>query len=76
MPKLNIDDFSETPKIGDTVNVTGKVKSIDENSGEVEVSYDEITLSNKTKTSETENTSNDESQSLDNALSQAFPQNQ
>jgi len=44
MPKINIDEFDEAPKIGDKVRVTGKVKEIDEDSGEVEISYDEVKI--------------------------------
>ena len=76
MPKLNIDDFNETPKIGDVVKVTGKVQSINEDTGEVEVSYDEVTVSDKSKEPKGDDSMNEESQDLDNALAQAFPQNQ
>jgi hypothetical protein len=88
MPKLNIDEFDETPHIGDKVKVVGKIKSIDEDSGEVEVSYDSVTIVNKNKKDKSDNNDESdysdnldneempESQSLDAALSRAFPNTQ
>lgn len=49
MPKIDIDDFDEAPRIGDKVKVTGKVKSIDEDSGMVDVSYDEVKIVDEKK---------------------------
>lgn len=94
MPKLDIDMFEDEPKVGDRVKVMGKVKSIDDDSGMVEVSYDDVSIVRKKRkdrrnrdddddddddvlvveTMEDSNMSN--SQSLDQALSQAFPQTQ
>lgn len=36
--------FDEDPKVGDKVKVTGKVESINEDSGTVEVSYDDVKI--------------------------------
>lgn len=79
MPKLNIDQFENEPKVGDKVRVEGKVESIDTDSGEVEVSYDDVKIVGKKSSSDNEKSDedmseNDNSQSLDKALSQAFPQ--
>lgn len=93
MPNLDIDMFDEAPKIGDKVQVTGKIKSIDESSGQVEVSYDNVSiLTNRKKTKNTHNDHYVEtnppdetmqnsqmmpnSQTLDQALSQSFPNTQ
>lgn len=84
MPKLNIDQFDESPNVGDKVRVMGKVESIDEDSGEVEVSYDDVKIVKEKRkkrddeeevvVEESEEASN--SDSLDNALAQAFPNTQ
>lgn len=88
MPKLNIDMFPKPPKVGDKVKVLGKVENIDEGSGEVEVSYDDVSFVNKKSSdnnsqdegSSDNNTMDDqtnpESQSLDDALGQAFNKTQ
>lgn len=93
MPSINIDRFDEAPKVGDKIKVTGKVKNIDEDSGIVEVSYDEVSIVEKRKKrSDRNDDDNDddiseetmtvdtqvypESQSLDAALGQAFPNTQ
>lgn len=49
MPKLDIDMFETEPKVGNKVKVLGKVKSIDEDTGEVEVSYDKVTIVKRSK---------------------------
>lgn len=92
MPRLDIDMFDESPKVGDKVKVMGKVKSIDEDSGEVEVTYDDVSIVKKKRKRNRDNDSDDmddddteiivenqtypESQSLDSALSRAFPNTQ
>lgn len=93
MPKLDIDMFDQDPKVGDEVRVKGKVESIDEDTGEVEVSYDDVDVVGKDKKSKKRKSRRDdddddvevvytadgmppESQTLDQALSQAFPQTQ
>lgn len=88
MPKLDIDMFDDAPKIGDKIKVMGKVESIDEDSGEVEVSYDDVNIVKKSKKRKKDRDDDDdddvemvvfeeevvpESQSLDSALAQAFP---
>lgn len=93
MPKIDIDEFDETPKVGDKVKVMGKVDSIDEDTGEVEVTYDDVKIVDKKKRKKRRSDNDDdddddvvyvqdetmmapESQSLDNALAQAFPRTQ
>lgn len=49
MPILNIDDFETEPRVGNKVKVIGRVKSIDEDSGEVDVTYDKVTIVKKSK---------------------------
>lgn len=49
MPTLDIDMFETEPKVGNKVRVLGKVKSIDEDSGEVEVTYDKVTIVKRRK---------------------------
>lgn len=93
MPRLDIDMFDEEPKVGDKVKVLGKVKSINEDSGEVEVSYDDVKIIDEKKRkkrrdydSEDEviddetvivrNEMQPNTQSLDEALVQSFPNTQ
>lgn len=91
MPKLDIDMFDDEPKVGDKVRVKGKVESIDEDTGEVEVSYDDVDIVGKEKKRK-KNRDNDNdddvdivytqdqmspnTQTLDQALGQAFPNTQ
>lgn len=49
MPILDIDMFDEDPKVGDKVRVTGKVNSIDEETGEVDISYDDVKIVDEKK---------------------------
>lgn len=88
MPRLDLDMFDDAPKVGDKVKVMGKVESIDEDTGEVEVSYDDVDIVGKEKKRkkrrsygtedeivvETEMMPN--TQTLDQALSQSFPNTQ
>ena len=60
MPKLDIDMFDDTPKVGDKVKVLGKVLSIDEDTGDVEVSYDEAKIIKKRKKSRRDNDNDDD----------------
>lgn len=90
MPRIDIDMFDESPKVGDKVKVMGKVKSINEDTGEVEVSYDDVSIVKKHKKRDRDdNNDNDddveitmdeqvypESQTLDSALGRAFPNTQ
>jgi len=90
MPKLDIDMFDESPKVGDKVKVLGKVTHIDEESGEVDVSYDKVTIVNKRKKKDRSDDSDDSDdvemvmdeevtpndQSFDVALNRAFPNTQ
>lgn len=86
--------FDESPKVGDKIKVIGKIKSIDDQSGQVEASYDSVTIITKRhmsknskndhyveanppdQTGQDQGGMNPNSQSLDQALSQAFPQTQ
>lgn len=89
MPTLDIDQFDDAPRVGDKVEVTGKVKSINEDDGKVEISYDDVKIvkeHKKRKKRSDNNPYDDEvvlepemmpqSQSLDEALGQAFPNTQ
>lgn len=93
MPKLDIDMFDSEPKVGDKVRVKGKVESIDEDTGEVEVSYDDVDIVGKEKKRKkrrdndndfdddvdivyTQDQMNPNTQTLDQALGQAFPNTQ
>lgn len=92
MPTIDIDQFDEAPHVGDKVKVLGKVKSIDEDTGEVEISYDTVKILDDKKRKKKRNRDDDddddfeevvvetgmppESQSLDMALAQAFPNTQ
>lgn len=92
MPTLDIDMFDENPKVGDKIKVLGKVKSIDEESGEVTVTYDDASIVDKKKRKKRRDNDDDDdfddetivvetqmepqSQNLDQALSQSFPQYQ
>lgn len=95
MPTLEIDMFDNEPKVGDKIKVMGKVRSIDEDNGEVEVSYDDVIIVKKNRKKRRDNDNDDDdddddvvfvesteepgmsnSQSLDAALAQAFPQTQ
>lgn len=87
MPTLDIDDFDETPKVGDKIRVKGTVKSIDEDNGEVEVTYGDVSIVDKKKRKKRRDNDDDDdfeetviveeqmtpnSQSLDTALGQYF----
>lgn len=60
MPRLDIDMFDDAPKIGDKVKVLGKVESIDEDSGEVEITYDKASIVKKKKKSSRRNNDDDD----------------
>lgn len=92
MPKIDIDMFEDSPKVGDKVKVTGEVESIDEDTGEVEVSYDDVSIVDKEKSKKRKKRRNGrdyfeeevvvedqvmpQSQTLDQALAQSFPNTQ
>lgn len=76
MPKLNIDQFEETPNVGDKVKVIGKVQSIDEDSGMVEVSYDDVSIVGKEKETNLEKEMSPETQTLDESLAESFPRSE
>ena len=72
MPRLSLEEFANPPKIGDTITVTGKVEGINEESNEVEVSYDSIKVNDK-KSSEMEKGESEDNpereETVDEALS-------
>lgn len=85
MPRISIDMFDESPKVGDKVKVMGKVKSINEDTGEVEVSYDDVSVVKNKKRDDNDDNNDDvimeeevypETQTLDSALGRAFPNTQ
>lgn len=49
MPTLDIDMFDNEPHVGNKVKVIGKIESINEDTGEVEVTYDKVTIVRKRK---------------------------
>jgi len=75
MPKLNIDQFDTEPSVGQKVRVEGEVKSIDQDTGEVEVSYDKVETIDRSESSEENSESSDNSVqgvNLDDALKKSF----
>lgn len=92
MPILDIDMFDEDPKVGDKVKVLGKVESIDEETGEVDVSYDDVKIVDDKKRKKRRDRDDDDEfidervivepqmqpndQSLDAALARSFPNTQ
>lgn len=85
MPKLNVEMFDEAPSKGDEVTIKGKVLSIDQDSGDVEVSYDVVTSKTKEEEGEDreevmeekgEEASYKAPESLDEALGKAFQKTQ
>lgn len=60
MPRLDIDMFDEDPKVGDKVKVLGNVDSIDEESGEVEVTYDDVKIIDPKKRKKRRNRDDDD----------------
>lgn len=65
MPRLDIDMFDKAPKVGDKVKVLGKVDSINEDSGEVEVTYDDVSIVKKSSKKSDDTESSDETITLD-----------
>lgn len=92
MPTIDIDKFDETPKVGDKIKVEGRVQSIDEDDGTVEVTYGDVSIMQKRKKRRNRRDDDDddftdevvlqetmmppESQTLDQALAQSFPNTQ
>lgn len=80
MPTIDIDLFDEDPKVGDKVKVTGKVKSIDEETGEVDISYDDVKIVDEKKRKKRRNRDNDDDDFDDDVEivvdSQNYPQDQ
>lgn len=70
MPKLSIEMFENPPEVGDQVTVTGKVESIDKDTGEVEITYDKVEAGDAESTDE-ESTDNSP-ESLDEAMESHF----
>lgn len=90
MPLIDIDMFDDAPKVGDKIKVLGKVESIDEDTGEVDVSYDDVKIVKKNKKRRNNDDDDEEvvvtetmdeemmpqSQSLDQALNSYFPRSE
>lgn len=83
MPNLTIDQFDTPPSVGDKIKVLGTVKSINKDTGDVEATYEDVAIlsgKNSDKNSGPQDMNQDtmgsNSQSLDQALSQAFPNTQ
>ena len=90
-PTIDIDMFDEDPKVGDKVKVLGKIESIDEDTGEVEVTYDDVKIVDEKKRKKRRDRDDDtddddvvvleeemtpDSQSLDVALARSFTNTQ
>lgn len=79
MPILDIDMFDEDPNVGDKVRVTGKVKSIDEETGEVDISYDDVKIVDEKKRKKRRDRDNDDDFDDDVEIvvdTQSYPQDQ
>lgn len=82
MPQIPLDEFDEAPDIGDKVTVKGKVISIDEESEEVEVSYDSVKVGDKKQKKRRDNDDDDDDVDIvyrddvtvDEAMARSFPQ--
>lgn len=83
MPTIPLDDFDEAPDIGDKVTVKGKVISIDEESEEVEVSYDSVKVGDKKQRKKRRDNDDDDDDdtvfirddvTVDEAMARSFPQ--
>lgn len=85
MPTIPLDEFDEAPDIGDKVIVKGKVISIDEETEEVEISYDSVKIRGEKRKKRRDNDDDDDDDddvdvvyrdemSVDEALSRSFPQ--
>lgn len=81
MPNISLDEFDDAPDIGDKVTVKGKVLSIDEETGEVEISYDSVKIRGEKKKDKEDNDDDDNDDevvvtdelSVDQALARSFP---
>lgn len=79
MPTLQLDDFDDTPSVGDRVTIKGEIESIDTETGEVEVSYDSVKTKEdrKRKRRDRDNDDDDDDDddfvTLDQAMVRAFP---
>lgn len=84
MPTINLDEFDDAPDIGDKVTVKGKVISIDEESEEVEISYDSVKVGDKKQRKKRKDRDYDDDDdddtvfvrdemTVDEALSRSFP---
>lgn len=83
MPTIPIEEFDEAPDLGDKVTVKGKVISIDEESGEVEISYDSVKVRNEKRKRRDRDDDDDDVEviyrddmSVDEALARSFPPGQ
>lgn len=69
MPNISLEEFDNPPEVGQDVTVKGKVMAIDDASGEVEISYDSVTVGNKEMKKEKPEM---KEETLDGALNEAF----
>ncbi len=83
MPTIPLDEFDDAPDVGDRVIVKGKVISIDEETDEVEISYDSVKIRNKKKSKDYEDDDEDDDvvvvrddMTVDQALARSFPPGQ
>ena len=73
MPNLSIDMFENPPSVGDQVTVSGKVESIDKDTGEVQISYDKVDVAGNE--SSQEESTDKTPESLDEAMEKHFGTN-
>jgi hypothetical protein len=86
MPTIPLDEFEDAPDIGDKVTVKGKVVSINEETEEVEISYDSVKVGNKEKKKSDNDDDDDDDDddvvvvrdelTVDEALARSFPPSQ
>lgn len=85
MPNIPLDEFDDAPEVGDRVIVKGKVISIDEDTEEVEISYDSVKIRNEKRKKRKDRDYDDDDDdddvvfvrdemTVDDALSRSFPQ--
>lgn len=68
MPTIDIDLFDDAPKVGDDVKVLGKVESINEETGDVEISYDDVKIVEKGKKKRKKRRDNDDDDDMDEVI--------
>lgn len=78
MPTIPLEEFDNPPDIGDKVTVKGKVERIDEETDEVQISYDSVEVNDKDDKKKKKRKSRRDDDgpdyiTVDEALSESFP---